>query len=198
MNMNTSLLRSGFVAAALALAAAPALRADEAPKAPATPVAAAEFPTISDLRAKTSELVGKQVVFDGFVTGICKNGGKKAFVHDRDRKVKLTMRVDCTAGLPPFDNTWVGKPIRVTGILRELRIDKDYLDNWEAKVNGKPAPKKAAGNEDPCTEECGDSAGKEATLKQIAGLREKVAASKKGYISNLWVEGTAAKDLSAK
>jgi len=175
----------------IALLGAPVLtRATEA----ATAVeAGALIPTVSDITKKADDKVGKTIVFEGFVTGVCRNGGKKAFIHDRNREVPATLRVDRTNNIRSFEPGIVGKTVRVTGILRELRIDAAYLDSWEAKTKGVPLPESAkkSTTTDHCTEACGATETQKATLKRITSLRERLSKAQRGYLSSYWVDGIA-------
>lgn len=157
------------------------------------------LPSVQAITSDGSK-AGKQITFEGFVTGVCRNGGKKVFIHDRNREIPATLRVDRTDSQPAFEPSLVGKTLRVTGILRELRIDAAYLDSWEAKVKGVAAPVSAKGNttQDHCTEACAATEGQKATLSRIAALRAKLAKQKNGYISNYWVDGISWETLDNK
>lgn len=178
------------------------LRAEsQALAASAAPAAGvSEYPSVKDIIGAGSEdRVGKTVTFEGFVTGVCRNSGRKAFIHDRNRDVAATLRVDSPAGKPVFEQDSVGKTLRVTGTLRELRIDAAYLDSWEARIKGVKAPESAKANttRDHCTEACSDTEGSKATLQRIASLRAKLAKQPRAYLSSFWVDGISWAPLNA-
>jgi len=130
--------------------------------------------------------VGQPIVFEGFVTGVCHSGGRKAFFHDLDPKTPGTLRVERTGGMRSFDQDLMGKTLRVTGTVRELRIDVAYLDAWEARVKATAAEN--AKKED-CKNDCDASLSTQAAFKRIAALRAKLAQTPRGYLSSLWVDG---------
>ena len=134
--------------------------------------------------------VDKPVIIEGTVLHTCKHGGKRMFLIDGTDSV----RVEVTAGpdIVKFDEALVGSRVRVTGLLREERIDAKYLNEWEAEVL-KPEENHnvgvhtgAKGHED---------AGKQETLDRINAMREEVKSSPKGYLSNFSIEATAYTEL---
>jgi hypothetical protein len=139
---------------------------------------AAVHVTVKEVLADKSKYVGKEIVLEGFVTDFCKKRGCWAMLHDTDSDAAGQIRVkqeDAQDGFKAFLPEIQGKTVLVTGKLHESRIDKDYLDKWEAKV--KEAEKNKTGE---AAEQSPD-----ATLKQIAALRERLATSKSGYLSSL-------------
>lgn len=129
--------------------------------------------------------VGQQIVFEGFVTGVCHSGGKKAFFHDLDPDAAGSLRVERTGAMRAFDQDLKGKTLRVSGTVRELRIDAAYLDAWEARVKATEAAKQG----EACENDCDASLTAQAAFKRIAGLRAKLAQTPRGYLSSLWVDG---------
>jgi len=162
--------------------ASPAGAASAKPKAKtATDGGAPAQVGVQELLKNRSKLDGKKVQLEGMVTEICKHKGCWAMVHDVDSDVEGQVRVkqdDNQSNFKAFMPEHQGKTVVVTGELHETRIDTAYLDKWEARVK-KPAKNAAAG------EEAEHSS--EAVLKQIAGLREKLAKSGKSYLSSLQV-----------
>ena len=162
--------------------AAPAGAATTQPKAKtATDGGAPAQVGVQTLLKDRAKLDGKKVQLEGMVTEICKHRGCWAMVHDLDSDAEGQVRVkqdDNQSGFKAFLPEHQGKTVVVTGELHETRIDTAYLDKWEARVK-KPAKNAAAG------EEAEHSS--EAVLKQIAGLREKLAKSGKSYLSSLQV-----------
>ncbi len=136
---------------------------------------------VQELIKNREKLDGKKVVLEGMVTDICKHRGCWAMVHDLDSDAQAQVRVkqdDNQSNFKAFLPEHQGKTVLVTGELHETRIDKAYLDKWEARAK---APAKDAGQ----GEEAEHS--QEAILKQIASLREKLAKSGKSYLSSLQV-----------
>ena len=79
-------------------------------------------------------------------------------------------------GFTAFRPELQGRTLRVTGELHETRMDKAYLDKWEARVKaeGKSGGEKAHEEQSPAQ-----------VLKQIAGLRERLLKSGQDYSSLL-------------
>jgi hypothetical protein len=153
---------------------------------------AVPFYGVTALIQETNKPFGKEIVIEGFPTAVCKRSGKKAWLHDTNSEASGTIRVERTGSMPAFSQDAVGKNMRVTGVLRELRLDAAYFDAWESRVKSAMADKnKDEGEkEEGCTEECAENVAAEQTLKNIAAYRKKLAASKKGYLIAFWVDGT--------
>lgn len=127
----------------------------------------------------------KTIVVEGLVTQVCPRSGQKAWLHDLDPEATGLVRVERTGNSRSFGRNLEGKTLRVTGKLRELRMDKAYLDAWEARIKST----KPSGTEgDPCTEKCEESQAAAETLKRVQQLRDELAKSGKDYLSALWVD----------
>lgn len=102
--------------------------------------------------------------------------------------------------MPAFNQDVVGKTMRVTGTLQELRLDATYFDSWEARVKASLKAKNTdeGEKEEGCTEECSENVAAEQTLKNIAACRKKLASSKKGYLTAFWVDGKKWELVEAK
>ena len=88
---------------------------------------------IDSLLANAENLAGKEVTIEGVCTHTCKHGAKKIFLMGSDD----TQVIRVEAGtLGAFDPKCVNSIVRVTGTLKEQRIDEAYLQNWEAQKHG--------------------------------------------------------------
>jgi hypothetical protein len=134
---------------------------------------------------------GQEIVLEGFPTSVCKRGGKKAWLRDVDPEADGTIRVERTGDMRAFGQDLLGKTIRVTGILRELRLDAAYFDAWEARVRASMKEKTAGegGGVVDCTEECQGNVAAEKVLENIAAHRKRLAQSAQGYLTAFWVDG---------
>jgi hypothetical protein len=150
-------------------------------KAPAKSSATLPRVGVKELLSNPTNYEGKQIVLEGFVTDICKKKGCWAMLHDADPDAKGQVRVkqdDDASSFKAFLPEIQGKTVLVTGEVHETRIDAEYLDKWEARVKEAQKDKaKAKEQEEPNA----------AVFKQIAGLRERVAKSKQGYLTSLGV-----------
>jgi len=172
----------------------------------ATPVLAQQdksAPTaygVTTLIQATNKPFGKEIILEGFPTSVCKRGGKKAWLHDTNSAAAGTVRVERVGDMPAFNQDVVGKTMRVTGTLRELRLDAAYFDSWEARVKASLKAKHTdeGEKEEGCTEQCSENVAAETTLKNIAAYRMKLAKSSQGYLSAFWVDGKKWELVEAK
>lgn len=89
---------------------------------------------IDSLLANAENLAGQEVTIEGVCTHTCKHGAKKIFLMGSDD----TQVIRVEAGtLGAFDPKCVNSIVRVTGTLKEQRIDEAYLQNWEAQLKHK-------------------------------------------------------------
>ena len=148
--------------------------------AAAAEAAVGEALQIDDLLAGADSLAGKEVWIEGVCTHACKHGARKIFLMGSDDT--QTIRVE-SGKLGKFDPQCVGSIVRVKGILREQRVDEDYLQAGEqhgTTAAGCDSEKKARGET-------------AATVEgRIADFRRKIAernaAEGKPYLSFYFVE----------
>ena len=94
---------------------------------------------IDSLLANAESLAGQEVTIEGVCTHTCKHGAKKIFLMGSDDT--HVIRVEAGT-LGAFDPKCVNSIVRVTGTLKEQRIDEAYLQTGEA---GCDSEKKARG-----------------------------------------------------
>ena len=86
---------------------------------------------IDSLLANAENLAGQEVTIEGVCTHTCKHGAKKIFLMGSDD----TQVIRVEAGtLGAFDPKCVNSIVRVTGTLKEQRIDEAYLQNWKHRL----------------------------------------------------------------
>lgn len=145
-----------------------------------------------DFDSLVESLSGRKITISGTVDHVCKHGGQKLFIVDEnsDARIKITPNDEIAA----FNTDLVGETIKITGIVEEMRVDEDYLREWEEEVK--------AGAEEEIVGEGkrhGDGKGESADegdhseeqedidiqdeLDQIARMRTRVEESEKGYLS---------------
>lgn len=139
--------------------------------------------TVMNFLQMADSSVDKPVIIEGLVMHVCKHGGKRLFITDGPD----SSRVEILTGgdIAKFDEALIGSRIRVTGTLREERIDAKYLNEWEAEVL-KPEEGHETGihtgvkgHEDHT---------KEDKLAQINSIREELKSSGKDHLSNFSIE----------
>lgn len=91
---------------------------------------------IDALLANAESLTDQEVTVEGVCTHTCKHGATKIFLMGSDDT--QTIRVEA-AKLGAFDTKCINSIVRVTGILKEQRIDEAYLQQWEANLKAAAA-----------------------------------------------------------
>jgi len=148
---------------------------------------------LADFDSLVENFSGKKISFSGTVDHVCKHGGQKMFIVDEtsDARVKVTPNEDIAA----FNTDLVGETVKITGIVEEMRVDEDYLKEWEEEVKQGTEESEGEGKHHGNGEGNHESAdaedheeGKEdlemqEELEQIAKMRKKVEESEKGYLA---------------
>lgn len=154
---------------------------------------APEMMTVSMLLEAPEEYVDQEIVLEGAVTHVCKHGGAR--LHLTDLEPNLMIRVEATENLPAFARELEGSDIVVTGLLRETRIDGQYLDEWEAEIlegetddHDHHDHHDHADDPDPEGEHDDDGHVEPQGLEMITEMREELAASGKPYLSRYHVD----------
>jgi hypothetical protein len=139
---------------------------------------------LKDFDDKAGEMVGKQIALLGTIDHVCKHGGQKMFMvnQDSDARVKITTGEDMAA----FNTELEGENVKVLGVVDELRIDEEYLREWEEEL--KAEQKSEAGEQVHMGE--GEGEGEDhhegdnsQEYEQINKYRQMIQESEKDYIS---------------
>ena len=146
--------------------------------------------TVAAFDTSAYHSVGKPVIIEGTVLHTCKHGGKRMFLADGNDSV--TVEITTGPDIPKFDENLVGSRVRVTGILKEERIDEKYLNEWEAEVK-KPAENHDAGIHTGTKGHIDQ--GVQEKLDQINSLREQLKNSRKDHLSNFSIEAISFKEI---
>ncbi len=146
---------------------------------------------VSELMDSAASMIDQEVKIEGLMMHVCKHGGKRAFFKDLAPEVEKSIKVEA-ADCPVFDETNMGSTFRVEGVLKELRIDNAYLDEWESELKAH-AHEHEHEEEESCGSCSGDSEEEDKVnpvFERIAGMRKQVAESEKGYLPFYWIEGS--------
>lgn len=147
---------------------------------------------IDSLLANAESLAGKEVTIEGVCTHTCKHGAKKIFLMGSDDT--QTIRVEAGT-LGAFDAKCVNSIVRVTGTLKEQRIDEAYLQNWEAQLKAQATEKHGTGEAGCSTEKKARGETANTPEDRIADFRAKIADRKeksgKDYLSFYFMEATS-------
>ena len=89
---------------------------------------------VDDALAKMDAMVGDTVEVEGVCMHLCRHSGRKMFLMGSDDTQIL--RVESVELGEPFKQECLEHIVYVKGIVREERIDEDYLNEWEKEVAG--------------------------------------------------------------
>lgn len=132
--------------------------------------------TIDQLMVNAELLVGKEVNFKGLVNHVCAHSGKRCIL--KNSTGELSIRVEATGSLEGFDKEMAGNDIKVSGILREKRLDEASIDEWEVEVKAKHT-----------SEEGGKHCSSE--MANIKEMRDWMKANNKNYYAIYYVDGNS-------
>ena len=132
--------------------------------------------TITQVMEVAESNVGKEVCFKGMVNHVCAHSGKRCIL--KNAAGDLSMRVEAAGTIKTFNKELMGNDIIVKGTLREKRLDTDFIDNWEKKVQAK---------ED--AEEGGEHCSSE--MQNIKEMRDWMKKNNKDYYAVYFVEGNS-------
>lgn len=86
--------------------------------------------SVDEVLANPQEMLGKTITIEGVCSHLCQHGGRKAFVLGSSNAQLL--RCEATPAMGgAFSKETIHKPICVTGILREERIDEAAVKSME-------------------------------------------------------------------
>ena len=140
-----------------------------------TAVSTNTFSGIEELLHQAEQLKDKEVQLTAVVSHTCKHSGKRCFLVDADGEE--TVRVEAGGNINGFNRELMGKTIQVKGILKERRLTKEYIDQWEEAVQ------ENAVKEDGTAETCS------AENNNINKMRDWMKANGKNYYSIYFIAG---------
>ncbi len=88
--------------------------------------------TVANFEHMAGDLVGKEVSLKGLVNHTCKHSGKRMFLVAEDSEE--TIEIVAGDNIDSFDAELEGSDVVVNGIVAELRVDENYLTEWEAEI----------------------------------------------------------------
>ncbi len=165
---------------------------------------AAEVTTVAvaDFDAKAEGFVGQTLAITGTVNHVCKHSGKRLFLIGDDPET--TIKVEAGPEIGTFDIALEGSKIRVEGIVEVLKVDKEYLDNWEGEACAaeKQSIENAAAKGQEKVAEAAESVDTEAQAQQdeaakaqIEEMRKQVAESEHGYLAFYSLQATSFEEI---
>jgi hypothetical protein len=174
--------------------------------------------TIAEFNDHAEDHLDHRLAVTGTVSHVCRHGGKKMFIFGEDPE--QAMKIDAGANTGSFPMELEGSRVAVRGVVRVLKVDQAFLDEWEAEVlaahDGEDVTEKengagvcaseqknrAEGNEKHTHAE-GDAESEEEdhhsadqALAQIQALRAELAESGKDYLGFYSLECTSYEELT--
>lgn len=148
--------------------------------------------TIDSLYVNGEALVGELIEIEGVCTHICSHSASKIFLMG-DTNPKA-LRVEA-AELGSFAQECVNSVVKVQGMLREERINEEYLQRWEQRIADKTAEQHGDGDGGCDTEKSARGETANSDEGRIADFRARIAerqqAEGKDYLSFYFVEAEA-------
>lgn len=120
---------------------------------------------VDSLLANADSLAEKNITVQGICTHTCKHGAKKIFLMGSDDT--QTIRIEA-GELGQFSPDCVNSIVEVNGILKEQRIDENYLVQWEEQAKAQTEEKHGTGEAGCSTEK---KLGEKPETRQKNGLQ---------------------------
>ena len=131
--------------------------------------------SIDELMKVAGDKIGQEVRFTGVVNHVCAHSGKRCIL--KNETGNLSIRVEASGELEGFNKEIAGNDLVVTGVVREKRLDTEYIDDYEAKVKEKHK---------------GEEGGKHCSseMANIKEMRDWMKENNKDYYAIYYVDGT--------
>ncbi len=88
--------------------------------------------SVDEFWATPDDFVGKELAINGTVVHVCQHGGKRMFIVGADPDERLQVKTGDE--LAAFEIELEGSMVEVIGVLDELRITEEYLQDWENEL----------------------------------------------------------------
>ena len=139
--------------------------------------------TVEQVMSDIKNYVDKDVVVMGTVGHVCSHGGKRMFIMGNDHDV--TIKVTPSKELGVFEKELEGSHVLITGKVKELKIDQDYVSNLEKELSEGTDNEAVHDHSDGKHENEDEHA---EAIKHIEAMKAKIAKSENGYFSQYWIE----------
>ena len=150
--------------------------------------------TVANFDSLAGQYIGQEVQVEGLVDHVCRHSGKRMFLILPDAAGRV--KVVTGDNIASFDVELEGTDVIVRGVVDELRVDEQYLTEWETELEdqeaieaqeaGEPEPAGTEGHAEGVHSGMGEQADQGThteAWEQIADYRAQIAASEKGYHS---------------
>lgn len=120
--------------------------------------------------------VDAQVAVSGMVNHVCSHSGRRCFIVDSTGQ--LSVRVEAAGQIESFGKELIGSEIKVKGLIKEVRLMADEIDEMEREhIDDNPSEEKAT------DEHCS------AEMANIKKMREWMKMHGKNYYSIFYIDG---------
>ncbi len=133
---------------------------------------------VAQVLDKAESTIDKEVVFKGWVSHVCKHSGRRCFLKSEDGTVSI--RVEADGKINGFNKELTGNQLKVEGIMKVKKLNEQYLDEWQAKVE--------AAQKEEDVEEGGEHCSAE--MNNIKEMRDWMKKNSKDYYPIYYVNGT--------
>lgn len=130
---------------------------------------------LDSLLAVADQLINKTVRVRGVVTHTCKHSGKRCFIVGQNEDASF--RVEAGGKIGGFNKELVGSELDIVGVVRERRLTKEYINQYEKEVEAEKV------QEDGSAESC------QAELSNIQSMRKWMKENNKDYYSIYYMDG---------
>jgi len=142
--------------------------------------------SVDNLMADIDNYIDKDMLVCGTVSHVCSHGGKRLFLigENPDFVIKVTPNNE----IGVFSKELEGSFVHVYGKVQELKIDEAYIANMEKEMT-EGVESEASHTHDGDHDGEHKTAGLDSTqIQKIAEMRQEVAESEKGFVSQYWIE----------
>ncbi|NOQ26847.1 MAG: hypothetical protein GQ564_15915 [Bacteroidales bacterium] len=138
--------------------------------------------TVDYLNPNIQSYIDKNIVVAGIVNHVCSHGGKRMFIMGEDPDMVIKITPNDNIGV--FEKELEGSLVFVTGTVKELQINEDYVANLEKEVES------GSDNEAIHDHSAGthDEEAENEKKAQIEAMRTQISESENGYYSQYWIE----------
>ncbi|MFO7827028.1 MAG: hypothetical protein R6V23_00285 [Bacteroidales bacterium] len=144
--------------------------------------------SVDNIMADIETYIDKDVVVKGLVNHVCAHGGKRMFILGEDPDVALRVTPDNNLGV--FEKELEGSTVIIKGVLKELIINQEYIDQLEKEiaegVDNEALHDHSGGDHDEDEEAEVDSS----KIKQVEQMKADIAESEKGFVAQYWIEAS--------
>ena len=89
---------------------------------------------LDNLLAVAEQEVDNTVTVVGFVTHTCKHSGQRCFIVGESQEASLRIEIEPEGEIEIFTPELIGSKLAITGILKEQRLSREYIDEMEGEV----------------------------------------------------------------